>query len=1102
MNASVTGSTVLFTGVAAGTVTVTVTATDTSNLTATQTFTLTVSAQNQAPTTIGTIPDQTVTVGGSATTVDVSSYFSDADNDTLTYTASSSDTAKATVAVSNATVSITAVAAGTATITVTATDPGSLTATQTFSVTVSQPNHPPVAVGTIPDQSLSVGGAAVSVDVSSYFNDPDGDALSYAFSSSDTNKLNASIAGSTILFTGVDTGTVTITVTATDTSDLFASQTFSVVIGSQNRPPVAVGTIPDQSLSVGGAAVSVDVSSYFNDPDGDALSYAFSSSDTNKLNASIAGSTILFTGVDTGTVTITVTATDTSDLFASQTFSVAIGSQNRPPVAVGTIPDQSLSVGGAAVSVDVSSYFNDPDGDALSYAFSSSDTNKLNASITGSTILFTGVDEGTITITVTATDTSDLSASQVFSVAVSSQKNGTPVTIGTIPDQTVNIGGAAVSVDVSSYFSDPDGDALSYAFEFSDSSKMNASVTGSTVLFTGVAAGTVTVTVTATDTGNLTATQTFTLTVNAQNQAPTTIGTIPDQTMTVGDSVTTVDVSSYFSDADNNTLTYTADSSDTAKATVSVSNATVTLTAVAAGTATITVTATDTSNLSVTQSFSVTVSESNNRAPVTTTTLPDQTITVGGAPATINVGNYFSDPDGDTLSYAYDASKSDIGVKMISTETGITITSSQTGIIRLTVTAKDPGGLSATQSCIITVGAASNRAPAAVGTIPAQTMTVGDSVTTVDVSNYFSDADNDTLTYTANSSDTAKATVSVSNATISITGVAAGTARITVTATDPDSLTATQSFTLTVTQPNRAPVKSSKSEIPKQSMDSASPVSVTAIDTYFSDPDGDTLTYTAASSNTTIATASVSSTTVTVSRVTAALSGEITITVTATDPGGLSATRTFTVTVEPLNANRAPTAVGTIPNQTMTVDATTPSLATVDVSRYFSDPDSDTLTYTASSSDTTTATVSVSRATISITAIAAGTATITVTATDPGSLSATQTFSVTASHPNRAPTAVGTIPNQTLTIGGASVTLNLSKYFSDPDSDTLVYTARISDEQPVLPESLVKMGVSNTLQTLSITARQAEGSGTITVKAADPDGINCNSSLHCDSRST
>ena len=292
--------------------------------------------------------------------------------------------------------------------------------------------------------------------------------------------------------------------------------------------------------------------------------------------------------------------------------------------------------------------------------------------------------------------------------------------------------------------------------------------------------------------------------------------------------------------------------------------------------------------------------------------MPDQTITVGGSPATISVGNYFSDPDGDTLSYVYDASKSDIGVKMISIETGITITSSQTGIIRLTVTARDPSGLSVAQSCIITVGAASNRSPAAVGTIPAQTVTVGGDATTIDVSSYFSDPDSDTLTYTADSSDTA-ATVSVSNATVSITAVAAGTSTITVTATDPGSLRATQSFTLTVTQPNRAPVKSSKDDIPKQSMESAAPVSVTGIDTYFTDPDGDTLTYTAASSDTAVATVSVSGTTVTVSRATAASGGQITITVTAADPGGLSATRIFTVTVNPdppnASSNGSPEAI-------------------------------------------------------------------------------------------------------------------------------------------------------------------------------------------------
>ena len=48
---------------------------------------------NEAPTTVGTIPAQTLKVSGTDAAIDVSSYFSDPDGDTLTYTATSSDTA-------------------------------------------------------------------------------------------------------------------------------------------------------------------------------------------------------------------------------------------------------------------------------------------------------------------------------------------------------------------------------------------------------------------------------------------------------------------------------------------------------------------------------------------------------------------------------------------------------------------------------------------------------------------------------------------------------------------------------------------------------------------------------------------------------------------------------------------------------------------------------------------------------------------------------------------------------------------------------------------------------------------------------------------------
>ena len=118
--------------------------------------------------------------------------------------------------------------------------------------------------------------------------------------------------------------------------------------------------------------------------------------------------------------------------------------------------------------------------------------------------------------------------------------------------------------------------------------------------------------------------------------------------------------------------------------------------------------------------------------------------------------------------------------------------------------------------------------------------------------------------------------------------------------------------------------------------------------------------------------------------------------------GGLGPSRSLTVTTTQLN--RAPTAVGTIPSQTVP-DGGTDS---VDVSNYFSDPDSDTLTYSASSSDTSKATTRVSEARVSVTtaARAEGTVTITVTASDPGGLTATQSYSVTIGQPNRAPKAI------------------------------------------------------------------------------------------------
>lgn len=90
--------------------------------------------------------------------------------------------------------------------------------------------------------------------------------------------------------------------------------------------------------------------------------------------------------------------------------------------------------------------------------------------------------------------------------------NHAPTAVGTIPDQSVHIG-AVDTLDVSEYFSDPDGDVLTYAAETSDAGVATAAVSGSAMILSGVAEGVATVLVTARDPGGASAKQSFSLSV-------------------------------------------------------------------------------------------------------------------------------------------------------------------------------------------------------------------------------------------------------------------------------------------------------------------------------------------------------------------------------------------------------------------------------------------------------------------------------------------------------------------------------------------------------------------------------------------------------------
>lgn len=180
--------------------------------------------------------------------------------------------------------------------------------------------------------------------------------------------------------------------------------------------------------------------------------------------------------------------------------------------------------------------------------------------------------------------------------------------------------------------------------------------------------------------------------------------------------------------------------------------------------------------------------------------------------------------------------------------------------------------------------------PAACATIPQQTLHVAESKT---VEPCFEDPDMDEMTLAAESSDPQVVTAAVQGEKVGIRGVSPGTSRVTVTATDPDQMSGTTDFEVLV--PDRPP-EITQTLSPARLLTGGSVRWDLA--EYFSEPDGQTLTYSAVSSDDAVASPSISGASLSV---VAGRAGVATIAVTAADPGGQTVSQEVEVTaVEPV----------------------------------------------------------------------------------------------------------------------------------------------------------------------------------------------------------
>lgn len=374
---------------------------------------------NRPPAASGSIPAQTMTAGESVT-VSVGGLFSDPDGDALTFTAISSNAGVASVALSGGNLTITAVAAGSATVTVTARDPAGLSTAASGNVTVMEPNRAPVPQVPVAPAQTAIVGDTLNIDMSPFFTDPDGDALTYSATTANASVATVTVAGSVVSAAAVGAGSTTLTVTATDPDNLSGSLSVPVTV-EPNRPPE---TTQDslRSLSIQERNTeAVNVAQYFTDPNGQALTYTAESDDPTVATVSVSGSTMTVTAVAIGTATVTVTATDPYNLTASLSGRVEVIERvNQAPEAQSGINDISRSAGwsGTLELEGDTPLFVDPDDDELTYSAESSDPSVATMSLTGSVLTVATVTVGTATGTVTATDPGGLSASVAFGITV------------------------------------------------------------------------------------------------------------------------------------------------------------------------------------------------------------------------------------------------------------------------------------------------------------------------------------------------------------------------------------------------------------------------------------------------------------------------------------------------------------------------------------------------------------------------------------------------------------------------------------------------------------------------------------------------------------
>ena len=307
---------------------------------------------------------------------------------------------------------------------------------------------------------------------------------------------------------GVDTFTYTVT----DAGGATAIGTITLTIVAVNDIPTTNNPQNPPSIPLDSDPQTFDISTHFIDVEDSTLDLAITTaSDSTIATVTISGGVLTITPVSQGETSVVITASDDDSASIKHSYKITISQAANtipvaPNVAESTPEDTEITITPAITDVEDTT----PDITSISNVDATLGSAVITTDKEG--IIYTPAENanGIDTFSYTVTDSAGATATGTITLTIDAVNDAPVLSSAATTTHTIT---ATTDIDISTHFTDVEGDTLTFSVSNSDSTKATVSITGTTLTITPLSDGAITLTVTVND-GTTSITQEYSITVN------------------------------------------------------------------------------------------------------------------------------------------------------------------------------------------------------------------------------------------------------------------------------------------------------------------------------------------------------------------------------------------------------------------------------------------------------------------------------------------------------------------------------------------------------------------------------------------------------------